>query len=68
MAVRLEREEGQHSLDQHLQAPRLSFSPLLTVTTVAEAILVAVVVSIIAGIYPAWRASKMQPIDALRQL
>jgi ABC-type antimicrobial peptide transport system permease subunit len=45
-----------------------SFSPLLTVTTVAEAILVAVIVSVIAGIYPAWRASKMQPIDALRQL
>jgi ABC-type lipoprotein release transport system permease subunit len=25
-------------------------------------------VSILAGIYPAWRASKMEPIDALRQL
>jgi ABC-type antimicrobial peptide transport system permease subunit len=46
----------------------LSYSPVFTPATMLTALLVAVVVSIIAGIYPAWRASKMEPIDALRQL
>ncbi len=46
----------------------LSFTPLLTVSTIIQALFVAVLVSVIAGIYPAWRASKMQPIDALRAL
>ena len=46
----------------------LSYSPVLTLSTIAEALLVAIVVSAVAGIYPAWRASKMEPIDALRQL
>jgi putative ABC transport system permease protein len=36
--------------------------------TIAEALLISIMVSIIAGIYPAWRAAEMQPIDALRQL
>lgn len=46
----------------------LSFSPVLSITTIAEAMLVAIIVSAISGLYPAWRASKMEPIDALRQL
>ena len=46
----------------------LSFSPVLTVSTIIEALVVAIGVSAIAGIYPAWRASKMEPIEALRQL
>ncbi len=46
----------------------LSFHPVFPISTIAYALLVAVIVSILAGIYPAWRASKMEPIDALRQL
>ena len=46
----------------------LSFQPVLSMSTIIEAMLVAIIVSALAGIYPAWRASQMQPIDALRQL
>lgn len=46
----------------------LSFQPAFPLTTIATALLIAVLVSIIAGLYPAWRASKMEPIDALREL
>jgi ABC-type antimicrobial peptide transport system permease subunit len=45
-----------------------SFTPLITPTAIVEALFAAVAVSVIAGIYPAWRASRMQPIDALRSL
>jgi ABC-type antimicrobial peptide transport system permease subunit len=44
----------------------LSYSPVFTPGTIAAALIVAITVSVIAGIYPAWRASKMDPIDALR--
>lgn len=46
----------------------LSFSPAFPLSTVGSALLVAVIVSVVAGLYPAWRASKMEPIDALREL
>ena len=46
----------------------LSFTPVITPAAIAEALFAAVAVSVIAGIYPAWRASRMQPIDALRSL
>ncbi len=46
----------------------ISFTPALTIGTVVEALLVAMLVSMFAGLYPAWRASKMEPIEALRQL
>lgn len=45
-----------------------SYKPVFTPVAIAESIMVAIIVSIIAGMYPAWRASKMEPIDALRQL
>lgn len=46
----------------------ISFSPVLTLNVIIEAMLVAIAVSVIAGIYPAWRAAKLQPIEALREL
>jgi len=46
----------------------LSYSPVISISIIAEAMLVAVAVSAIAGLYPAWRASRMEPIEALRQL
>ncbi|MGI0100507.1 MAG: ABC transporter permease [Candidatus Micrarchaeaceae archaeon] len=49
-------------------ASSLSFHPVFPATTIIYALVVAMVVSVLAGVYPAWRASKMEPIDALRQL
>jgi len=46
----------------------ISFKPVFPLSTIISAVLVAMIVSIVAGMYPAWRASKMEPIDALRQL
>ncbi len=46
----------------------ISFKPVFPISTILSAVLVAMIVSVLAGIYPAWRASKMEPIDALRQL
>ena len=46
----------------------LSYQPVFTFGILIEAMLVAIIVSVLAGIYPAYRASRMEPIDALRQL
>ncbi len=46
----------------------ISFSPVFPISTIVSALLIAVIVSMLAGVYPAWRASQMEPIDALRML
>lgn len=46
----------------------ISFHPVFPISTIVSALIIAVVVSVLAGIYPAWRASQMEPIDALRML
>lgn len=38
----------------------------LTLGLVASCISVAVVIAVLAGLYPAWRASRMTPMDAIR--
>ena len=38
----------------------------LTPALVAESIFTAIVIATLAGLYPAWRASRMTPMDAIR--
>ncbi|MBC7091591.1 MAG: ABC transporter permease [Nitrososphaeria archaeon] len=43
-----------------------SYTPVITLDVVGIALITAVSVSVLSGLYPAWRASKMEPIKALR--
>jgi putative ABC transport system permease protein len=47
-------------------ATRLTITPILTPTVFLGAFAFGVLVSVIFGLYPAWRASKLKPVDALR--
>ncbi len=44
----------------------ISYTPIITPETIIIAFALAVTVSMISSLYPAWRASKMDPIKALR--
>jgi putative ABC transport system permease protein len=41
-------------------------TPMLTTTNLLSALFFGIAVSILFGIYPAWRASRLEPVDALR--
>ncbi len=44
-----------------------TITPVLTLDLMLWAMFFGVVVSVIFGLYPAWRASKLDPVDALRK-
>jgi putative ABC transport system permease protein len=44
----------------------ISITPLLTPQLILMALSFGVVVSVVFGLYPAWRASRLRPVDALR--
>jgi len=44
----------------------LAITPLLTPTVIAGALAFGIGISVIFALYPAWRASKLKPVDALR--
>jgi putative ABC transport system permease protein len=45
----------------------ISMSPVFRPTDVFQVFLLAFILSVIAGLYPAWRASRLSPITALRK-
>jgi putative ABC transport system permease protein len=46
----------------------LNITPAITPELILFAIVLATAVGMLAGLYPAWRASKMPPVDALRSV
>jgi ABC-type antimicrobial peptide transport system permease subunit len=44
-----------------------TITPVITPELMFWAIFYGVVVSVIFGLYPAWRASKLDPVDAFRK-
>ena len=56
---------------EHLVKPFVPLAPdgtmmSLTATILFQSVLVGVVVGVLAGLYPAWRASRLQPAEALK--
>jgi ABC-type antimicrobial peptide transport system permease subunit len=48
------------------QQVNLSYTPVIPLDMVVIAYAIAILVSMVAGFYPAWRASRMDPVRALR--
>ncbi len=52
--------------DHTVAAGGMTITPVLTPTVFLGAFAFGVIVSVIFALYPAWRASKLKPVDALR--
>jgi putative ABC transport system permease protein len=57
---------GNARANQAAATGRLAIAPVLTPTLFVGAFAFGVVVSVIFGLYPAWGASKLKPVEALR--
>ncbi len=49
-----------------IQPSSLAYTPIVSMDMVAISIFLAITVSIVSGLFPAWRASRVDPIKALR--
>lgn len=47
-------------------SPGSSYKPSINLAVIGSAVLLAVIVSVISSLYPAWKASRIDPIRALR--
>jgi putative ABC transport system permease protein len=43
-----------------------AIEPLYTPQLLVQAVMVAMVAGVVGGLYPAWRATRMRPVEALR--
>jgi len=57
---------GARSFGGSMQITRTTITPIITWDTITLALTIGVLVSLIAGLYPAWRASRVKPIEVLR--
>ncbi len=53
-------------LNRVVEARLAPLKPILAPDIVVIAVLVAIVTGIVSGLYPAWRASRLNPVDSLR--
>jgi len=49
-----------------LMSTALPFTPVITIELVITSLIIAVSLSVIGGIYPAWKAAKLDPVEAIR--
>jgi putative ABC transport system permease protein len=57
---------GSSTLNGQRTGLMFSINPVLTPTVFIGALVFGVATSVLFGLYPAWRASKLKPVDALR--
>jgi putative ABC transport system permease protein len=59
---------GRALLISRLEIGNIEHLTALNFEILAAGVLISLFVSIASGLYPAWRASKLDPVSALRQL
>jgi len=57
---------GNNPMNGRVAGASFSLEPVLTPTVFLGALAFGVATSVLFGLYPAWRASKLKPVDALR--
>jgi putative ABC transport system permease protein len=46
--------------------PSMNLTPIITISSVVLAVTVSVIVGVLSSLYPAWKAARMSPIEAVR--
>jgi putative ABC transport system permease protein len=62
----MQSQQAQHAIDSPETPQRLMISPLFSPEWTIVAFVFAVVVRVVFGLYPARKASKLNPVEALR--